>query len=184
MIGGCALLVFLVMSSCDQTSKKGTDGTQNSIKKIDKTKVPKVVTDAFTIEYAIPDSEFWYGYSAIDSSSDWYMYDPYLYVDNEYPETFVAGFSKDSIPYKSIYSKTGKKIATHKIVNNIPSAISDSISKSAYNTWTIEKDKEEIFKDSDNDQLKIYRVSVSKGSEKHTLYYDKAGKLVKDKKMS
>jgi len=46
------------------------------------------------------------------------------------------------------------------------------------------KDKEEIFRDPDLDKLKVYRVKVSLGVKKHTLYFQADGTLLKDKKAS
>jgi hypothetical protein len=46
------------------------------------------------------------------------------------------------------------------------------------------KDKEEIFKDTDKDQMKVYKVDVKKGKEQHTLFIQTDGILLKDKKVS
>jgi hypothetical protein len=76
-------------------------------------------------------------------------------------------------------------VATHKVLtSDLPKAVSATVSKGEYKTWKLGKDKEEIFKDSDKDQLKVYKVTVEKGKEKHTLFIQSDGKLLKDKKVS
>jgi hypothetical protein len=66
----------------------------------------------------------------------------------------------------------------------MPTAVTDAINKGDYKSWTVGKDKEEIFKDKDTDQMKVYKVSVSKGSEKRTLYFQQDGKMLKDVKIA
>jgi hypothetical protein len=51
-------------------------------------------------------------------------------------------------------------------------------------SWTVGKDKEELFKDKDTDQMKVYKVSVSKGNEKRTLYFQQDRKMLKDVKVA
>ena len=46
------------------------------------------------------------------------------------------------------------------------------------------KKKEEIFKEKKTDKMKVYRVTVEKGKEKHNLFYQADGRLLKDKKVS
>ena len=62
----------------------------------------------------------------------------------------------------------------------MPAAVTDAISNGNYKSWKVGKDKEEIFKDKDTDQMKVYKVSVSNGNEKHTLYFQQDGKMLKD----
>jgi hypothetical protein len=182
-IAGSVLFVLLAIGSFAQTAAK-TSTTQGKTKaKLDKTKVPKVVTETYTIDYPGNNYDYWYGYPTFDYVNDWYDTDPYWYVGN-YPESYVVEFTNNNTPYKAVYSKTGKKIAIHKSVNNLPAAVSAAINKSAYKTWTMGKDKEEIFKDKDSDQMKMYKVNVSRGAEKHVLYFEANGKLAKDKKIA
>jgi hypothetical protein len=101
------------------------------------------------------------------------------------PEYYIVEFNKDNTPVKAIYSKSGKKVAAHKMLTtDLPKSVTDAINIGIYKTWKLEKDKEEIFKDSDKDQFKVYKVIVEKGKEKHTLFYQTDGKLLKDKKVS
>jgi len=191
MIAGCILFIFFVMNVFGQNTKNDQIGTATTkgdgvgIKavKLDKTKVPKEVTDIYLKEYPNSIYDNWYGYPSFDNASDWYYYDPYLYTDG-YPDNYVVEFTQNNLPYSAVYSKNGNKIATHRAITDIPKAVTAAISKGAYKTWTLGKDKEEIFKDTDADQLKVYKVSVTIGKEKHNLYYQADGQLLKDKKVS
>ena len=183
-----ALTATTILISCDQkknveqANTNNTDQTGKSKAKLDKNKVPKTVTNLFYADYPVTTYTDYYGYPAFDYVNDWYGYDPSLYV-NDNPETYVIEFGADSAQYKAVYDKNGKKVAIHKTTSTLPAVISGAISQGAYSTWTLEKDKEEIFKDTDKDQLKVYKVNVLKGTEKHTLYFQADGKLLKDKKV-
>ena len=183
-IAGFLLLVFFAMNSFGQTPTKVTKDNVKKPVKIEKAKVPKEVTETFFLEYPEQMNDFWYGYPAYDYGNYWYedWYNPY--VDVEYPEYYVTEFNKDNVPHKAIYSKAGKKIAVHKSVAVTPKAISDAISKGEYKTWKLGKENEEIFKSKDSDQLKVYEITVEKGKEKHRLFFQADGKLLKDKKVS
>jgi hypothetical protein len=179
-----AMLVCLALSSFGQAANKVPATSAKKPAKLDKASVPQKVTERFIVQYPGSAYDYWFGYPAYDNLSEWYEYEPSYYTTST-PENYVVEFSTKNTPYKAVYNKSGAKLATHKILaTNLPAAVSSAINAGSYKTWTQGKDKEEIFKDSDADQLKIYRVCVSKGTEKHTLYYDKAGKLVKDKKTS
>ena len=202
-IAGFVLFVFFAMSTFAQAPTKTTkesmkkpvqkenmnkpmqkDNMKKPVK-IEKTKVPKEVTETFYMEY--PEDmygEYWYGYPDYNYDSYWYdsWYDPYVYTDE--PEYYIVDFTMDNAPMKAVYSKAGKKVAVHKNVMNIPKPVTDAISKSDYKAWTVGKEKEEIFKDKKTDKMKVYRVTVEKGKEKHNLFYQADGKLLKDKKLS
>jgi len=157
----------------------------NTKTKIDRTKVPKQVTDLFYADYpgATVNDADWYGYPNFDYVNDWYDYDPDLYL-NQDPDAYLVQFTQDSIAQTALYTKAGKKIALHKAVSDLPAAVSAAISKGDYKTWTIGKDKEEAFQDKDSDKLKVYKVTVSMGAQKHILYLSSSGKVIKDKKVS
>ena len=153
---GCMLIAFLAMMilSCNLKTPKEDVKMQS---KLEKNEVPKEVTDAFSKDYPIiSDEENWYGYPSYGDKLNWYdnwfEYGPYS--KTKYPEYYEVEFTKDSILNKAIYLKTGGKIAIHKsLKSDIPQAISDSISKGEYIDWKLGKEKEEIFKGSDKDQL-------------------------------
>ena len=183
-LAGCILLVCLVMISSAQTTAKTTVAGEKKAAKLDKTKVPKEVINSFTNEFPILAPVDWYAYPAIDNQSDWYEYDPYRSSDL-YPESYEVEFVKENVPCKAIYDKTGKKTAIHKtLISDLPQAVLTAISGSKYKGWVSGKDKEEIFRDKDSDQLKVYKVDVMKGNEKHTLYFEIDGKLLRDTKVS
>ena len=94
-------------------------------------------------------------------------------------------FTTNNDKYKSVYSKEGKKIATHKtFTSDIPEAVSAAINKSEYKDWKLEKEKEEIYKDKETDQLKVYKVTMEKGKGNYTLYIQQDGQLLKDIKVA
>jgi hypothetical protein len=178
IIMGCILMASFALSAFAQTAKS----TKKS-KTIEKSKVPTTVTETYIVEYPVTVYETWYGYPIFNDETDWYGYDTDLYTD-EYPEYYVVEFTKDGTPYKVIYSKEGKKVATHKtiMVGDVPKAVADALNKSAYKSWMIKKEREEIFRDKAD--MKVYKVVVEKGNEKHVLFYQEDGKLLKDKKRS
>jgi len=176
-----ALLVFFSVHSFSQAM--ATKSPSKNKAKMNKAKVPKAVTESFMIDYPSTDYDYWYGYPTFDYANNWFDYDPYFY-DSDYPDNYVVEFTTNNTPYKAVYSKAGKKIAVHKSVSTIPAAVSTAIISGSYKTWTIAKDKEEIYKDTDKDQMKVYKVSVTKGTQKHALFYSPDGKLLKDTKIS
>lgn len=186
IVAGCVLFAICALNSFGQSSSS-KEGIQASAK-LEKNKVPKEVTDNFYREYPITTYENWYGLQEYDLKSDWfdnwYDYDTYRHhVDN--PQYYVVEFNNDKTKAKVIYSKAGGKVAVHKSLNTeLPEDVIFAISKGIYKNWKIGNDKEEIYKDSDKDLLKVYKVSVEKGKEKHTLFFQPDGKLLKDKKES
>ena len=63
----CILLAFISMSSCDQTSSKSDKNSSQSRTKLDKSKVPKGVTDAFYNQYPLVTYGDWYGYPTLQT---------------------------------------------------------------------------------------------------------------------
>ena len=182
-----ALIAFSAISSFGQAPAKTTKDDGKKAMKVDKKKVPKEVNDVFFMDYPGMTGYDWYGYPEYNYGDywfdDWYDYGLYSYVND--PEYYVVEFNKDNTPVKAVYSKSGNKVAAHKMLtSDLPKAVTDAINKGVYKTWKLGKDKEEIFKDSDKDQLKVYKVNIEKGKEKHTLFFQTDGKLLKDKKVS
>ena len=176
----CILLAFISMSSCGQAYSKNDKDSSQVRTKLDKNKVPKDVTDAFYNQYPLATYGDWYGYPAFNSGSAWYDYDPNYYLTGD-PDNYIIEFNNKDTAFKAIYTKDGTKIASHKgMSSDIPAAVTDAISNGNYKSWKVGKDKEEIFKDKDTDQMKVYKVSVSNGNEKHTLYFQQDGKMLKD----
>jgi hypothetical protein len=181
--------VLCLLMACASVPVSAQDSAMNKKNsgmrvKMDKNKVPKVVTESFYKEYPSVTYEDWYGYPAYDNALGWYEYDP-TYYSSDYPGSYVVEFTHNDTTNKTIYDKSGKKIATHQSMKMmLPEAVTDSIKDGMYKSWTMGKDKEEIFKDSYADKMKVYRVSVMNGSQKHTLYYQQNGTLLKDKKVS
>ncbi len=176
-------VAFTTASSGQTLTKKHNEKATKKHSKIDKSKVPKVVTEAFIAEYPSVVYEDYYGYPKHDFYDEWYGYNPYLF-EYESPEYYVVEFTKNKTMHKAIYSKEGKKIAVHKkVTDGLPKSIANAIKKGTYNAWTVATEKEEIFKDTDKDKLKVYKVEVSSGTKKHHLFYDLEGVLLKDEKV-
>lgn len=182
IIASFVLATLLSINTFSQTSVKCTEQCCKTPITIGKNKVPKPVVDIYFSEYPVTTYESWHGYPNFIDENDWYGYNPNLYCEDN-PEYYVAEFTKDKVPHKIIYSKAGEKIATHKAIITLPKAISLAITKSIYATWKVSKGKEEIFRDSDKDDLKVYKVVVEKGKEKHILFYQLNGNLLKDKEI-
>ena len=141
--------------------------------------VPKVVSEKFDTEYpaTTPDPS-WYGCPA-QGDEYWYGYNPYV-CDGVAPEYYAVEFTKGDTLHKVVYTKQGKRIAVHRRWKELPKAVSEAIKKGKYKSWTITKDKEQIF--NDPNRMKVYKVIVEKGTEKRALYFESNGTLMKEKK--
>ena len=178
----------MILASCgtkkangaDKDNDKSDTAVSETHAKPDNNKVPKLVIQRFEEDY--PGTTY-YNWSGYPSADDWYgSYDDNL-PDSE-ASSYIVQFAKDSIPYKAVYSKAGDRIASHKSISVLPDAISWALSNGDYKTWTIGKEKEEIFKDKDSDKLKVYMVTVEKDGHKHILYFQSDRRLMKDKTIS
>ncbi len=156
-------------------------GKTKMMGKLEKTSIPKVVREKFTIEHPSTLHETWRGYPHFDITNDWYSYNPYVY-ENEHPEFYIAAYIKNNVHHKVIYSKEGDKLAIYKKTSaTLPQRIEEAIKKGAYSTWKIGDEKEEIYRASEMDKMKIYKINVVKGKQQHHLYYSTEGILMKDK---
>jgi hypothetical protein len=161
---------------------KSTKSTPKKSGKIEKASVPKAVTETYIIEYPSGLNDRWYGYPGFVNDEEWYDYNPYLFTD-QYPENYIVEFTESETPVKAVYTKAGKKIATHRrLKTDVTKEISNAINRSAYKTWKVKQEKEEIIKEDDKTRI-IYKVIVENGAEKHALFFLPDGKLVKDKKL-
>ncbi len=147
---------------------------------LEKKDVPVIVTDNYYRDYPSSTVESWYvypEYSYVDGT-DWYVYTPSAVRGA--PEYYLVEFTSDKTPHKVVYSKTGVRVSTYRELNTgLPKAVTNALKKSPYKHWTVVKEKEEIRRDSD--AQKVYKIVVEKEGEKHTLYYQEDGKLLKDK---
>lgn len=176
------LFSLISLTTYAQDYSKADSANSKMHPKLDKTMVPKEVTGNFYTEFPNTSDVYWYDYPTFDYLNDWYDYSPFWYSAN--PGNYAVEFKTDDVPYKAVYTKEGKKIAIHRMTSDLPEAVSESIKKSEYKNWKIGKEKEEIFKDKDTDELKVYKVSVESGAKKHMLYYQKDGELLRDKMVS
>ena len=181
IVTGCLLIASFALNSFGQAPMTSIEQGGKMPVKIEKKEVPKVVMDNYIIDCPMTTNESWYGYPAFVDESDWFGYDPYLYTTT-YPAYYIVEFEKEGVPQKVIYSKSGKKIATHKVFKtDLPKAVSVAIGKSKYKTWMFVKDNEMMFKHSN--KMNVYKVIVEKGTEKRALYFQEDGKLIKDKEL-
>ncbi len=180
IVSAVLLVLFMAAMSFAQAPNKSVKEGGKKPVKIEKTKVPAVVTESFYREYPAPSYEWWYGHPGYANDSEWYWYDPYFY-ESEYPRYYIVEFEKDKLAQKAVYSKEGKKIAVHKkSKSSLPKEVVSALGKTEYRAWKVAVEKEEIFRDGDNDMLKVYKIIVEKGSKIHTLYYRADGTLLKD----
>ena len=178
-LSGCFIFLLITSTIYGQAASASDSGIAKNSVKLDIKKVPKVVTEIFNKQFPVKSEVDWYGYPQFDNGSDWYEYDP-SYYSNQNPENYVVEFTHNDTLDKVVYTKNGQKIATHRRLNAVlPAKITDAIRKSVYKTWSIGNDKEEIFKDSKSDQIKVYRVTVRKENKRHTLYFQDNGKLLR-----
>jgi hypothetical protein len=194
MIAGCVLLAALSMDAMAQMTPNSnpsyTPSTPTPIQesgtmpdRYDANKVPGQVTDQYRNDYPGVTNNSWYAYPAFSDETDWYGYNPYT-APGDNPEYYVSDFKKDNRSYRVIYDKNGKRIATHRTyMGELPKAVSDAMHKGMYKNWVVTKEKEEMYKDKYTDKTKVYRIVVEKGTEKHALYYQSDGTLVKDKNL-
>ncbi len=192
MIGTLAVFTVASVSAQTKTPAKATmtsakamapAKTKTHAKAIEKTNVPKVVTEEFIREYPIAESNAWYGYPSLRNEMEWYDdYDPFYYT-YEYPEYYEVEFIADNTKHHSVYSKEGKKIATHNNITNagVPKAVTASLDKGTYKGWKEIGEKEEIEKVATKE--KVYKITVEKEGKKHRLFYDASGKMLKDEKV-
>ncbi len=178
VMAGSILLAFISMSSFGQ-AYTNRDTSQKHIE-LDRSKIPKAVTDAFYIQYPRAADEAWTAYLSFASGTKWYEFDPYHFAEGD-PDNYAIEFSIKDTAFRAIYAQDGTKIASHKAMTwDMPAAVTDAISNGQYKSWAVNKDKEEIFKDSNSDKLKVYRVTVAMGGKRHTLYFRQDGKMLKD----
>lgn len=184
MVVGTSITVNAQSATSKTPAKEVKMGTQKKEhKKIEKKKLPKVVTETFIEEFPVVTEEVWYGYPKFNNEKDWYFNDPYMY-EGENPEYYVVEFTKDNAKHKAVYTKAGKKVAVHKKTKEaLPKVISEALKKSKYGTWKIANEKEVIFKDSEKDKIKTYRIVAENGKEKYDLYFSTEGNLLKEHKI-
>ncbi len=175
------LTVTFATNCFGQETVKCNQECCKKIAKLKNEKVPKQVTENYYIEYPEPSNVSWQGYSEFTNEDDWYGYNDNLFIEDN-PYYYIVEFTKDKTPQKVIYSKTGKKISTHKNLNSdLPQVVTSAISKGEYAAWNLGTHKEEIFKDTDEDALRVYKVEVEKEEQRHILFYSVNGVLLKDK---
>ena len=178
------LLAMYTTSAFSQAPTKANAEELGNPKKVSKDEVPKDVTDAFYKVFPVTVNPSWYTFPAYDYQMDWWdnWYDYHPNASPYSPDYYAADYDDDSTQHKAIYHKSGKHVATHKKLKELPKPILDAIANSIYKTWRLGKEKEEIFRD--KEKMKVYKVEVEKGKEKHALFYQQDGKLLKDRKIS
>ena len=179
---GILFNLFTFISS-GQTLFATNDDGEKAYPEIDIKSVPAEVAVKFAEDYPVTSYENWYGYPTFTNESDWYSYDPKFYSD-KYPEFFIVEFMQNNSPHKAIFYLNGDRIASYRRLNSdspeiLPEKVSNAINNSEYKTWNIVIESEEIIL-RDSNQMKVYRIEIQNGNDKHLLYYTIEGILLKD----
>jgi len=183
-IGGLIIACFSGQMMAQAPMIAIEDGGKKPIQKLDTAAVPQAVRTVYYIEYPAVAMYDWYGYASTPMINECYDYDSGINMSKDgMPEYYVSEFKVNDTPHKAIYTKAGKKVATHKNLKNatFPMVVFKSFEKSKYKNWKETDDKIEIIKEAD--KSKLYKMTVTKGKEKHSLYFDEKGKMVKDVKL-
>lgn len=183
-IVGCMMIYILPASGQDPKTPLTPIGDEGRLPdQLDKKDVPQVVTTNYYRDYPSATVETWYVYPEYTymDGTDWYIYSPSLVGGA--PEYYLVEFTHEKTPYKVVYSKAGQKMSTYRgMSSNLPKKVTDALQKSSYKTWKIVNEKEEISRESD--KKKVYKVVVEKDKQRHALYYQEDGKLLKDKNLT
>jgi hypothetical protein len=182
----CTVMVLIAMYAVAQDPKTpltpiGEEGRLPD--QLEKKNVPDIVTQNYYRDYPSATVESWYVYPEYTymDGTDWYVYSPSLVGGA--PEYYLVEFTTDKTPHKVVYSKTGQRMSTYRgMSSNLPKPVTDALKKSSYKSWKIVNEKEEIWRESD--KKKVYKIVVEKEKEKHALYYQEDGKLLKDKNLT
>ncbi len=180
------LLTSFAISAYSQVpTKANAEEKPHNPKKVSKEELPKAVADSFYKQYPVTTNAAWYSFPAYDYQLEWWdnWYDYNPTVPPYSSDYYAADYTHDDTQHKTIYHKNGKRVATHKkLKKEIPKPVLDAIANSIYKTWHLGKEKEEIFKDKNS--MKVYKIEVENGTQKHALFYQQDGKLLKDRKIS
>jgi hypothetical protein len=184
IVTGGLMAAFLTLQVSAQAPMKTLDEGGKKPNKLDTAVVPQPVRAMYYTDYPGITVYEWYSYPSFTDDSGWYDTDSDMYLSTEgMPEYYIVEFNKDETPQRTVYSKTGKKVSVHKAMkkNALPMAVSNAFNKSKYKSWKEIGEKVEIMKDAD--KTKAYKITVTDGKEKHALFYDEKGKMLKDKKI-
>jgi len=181
-IVGSALFALFTSSIFAQAPMKSTEEGGKRPAQLDTAKVPTDIRKVYIAEYPVSTYESWYGSPEYSAESDWFEYNPYLMPDPAAVQYYIVAFVQDSVPQKVFYDKTAKKIVTHKKTTTLPKEVTAALKKGIYKDWTVTKEKEEILRHSD--KKKVYKIEVAKGTQKHALFFQSDGVLIKDKTLS
>lgn len=200
------LLAFFAVTAFGQQLALNSYSDSLSYSSMNKTEVPQLVTDAFAKQFPSTTNESWSAFPANGDTNEWYN-DSYTTEASSSTETnspnvatssnkeantnsnnekyYVVEYTSEETDHKSVYSEKGDKIATHsELTQDVPKPVSDAIANGIYKTWEMSDESTEIFKDKQTDPMKVYKVEVASENEKHALYYQADGKLLKDRKVN
>jgi hypothetical protein len=174
------LIAIAMMSVVFSSNIYGQKITRSSQKAANEKMIPVLVSQNFVNEYPKADPE-WRGYPKENFSSEWYEYNPSK-QSSKPSEFYVAEFTEFQTDFKAIYSADGNKVAIHRMfVSELPGTVLEGINKGSYSTWNIAGEKEEIYRNNAMGSMKVYRVTMSKGTAQHDLFYSEGGALLMDK---
>lgn len=172
-----SLSVSLVSSA--QTRSNADIGKDKDRSKIESSRVPAEVKKHYEKDYPLTPIKSWYNYDPAYAGESWEEYDPYDY-SKAHAQNYEVDFKKDNLNYSVVYTSNGKKVLIRRsLTSDAPQVILDGINKTRYKNWKLGKEKEEIFKNEENTNMKIYKLTMTKGNEKHILYFKQDGRLMK-----
>ncbi len=178
------ILMLVVVAATHSFSQIENRKFENTTTRIEKEKVPFLITDAFYKNNAKSKNANWYGYPKYDINTNWFNYSTNL-IEIEMPTYYMVEFTNDTLLQRVTYNALGEKIKTHQNIDpEIQTNIATSITASKYKNWKIINEKEELFRDLDLDVLIIYKVEIQKENEKRFLFYLESGLLIKDEEIS
>lgn len=89
---------------------------------------------------------------------------------------YIVHYNEEGVEATAHYRLDGTWDFTEKKINDVPAEVKESFEKSKYRDWDVD---EKAFVENDNSE-KLYRYEVKKGMEKKYVFFDKAGKFVKE----
>ena len=109
----------------------------------------------------------------------------------KYPNSVAKKWSKEDggyevsteinqMAYDVAFDKTGAWLETERTIkyNDLPDAVKDALSKSAYGSW----ETKEVTEFESPEHPFLSEIEVSNGKEKASVHFSKDGNLVKEKK--
>ncbi len=146
-------------------------------------KVPARVKDAFLKDFG-PDHQpmVW---ATSQSKFDTYGWEQTVNVSNQEVYDYILHTkTTNGSTLDAVYTPDGKLIRSREEVKNFepPQVILASLEKSQYKDWKIAKDVHLIKTYETGKSMEHYDLKLEKGNQKKSVYFDKSGKMLMNKK--